>query len=223
MNGEAIKDDAMFDEFDMDNELFDQIDEQAIQQAAANKSADMDKDEPIKPSAPEPIENDLLSSLKIFYMKLFPFESMVRWLSYGNGEHKQVLRVLFEEVFQTTNVVISTYSVQKNYFLHREFSFTLPSDAYIRFQSFKDADALKQELIRLCPVKLDIGAVYNAKPIERKALRPGAFQPISRELIFDIDMTDYDPIRTCCKDANICKLCWGFMTTAMKIIDMSLR
>jgi DNA primase catalytic subunit len=37
------------------------------------------------------------------------------------------------------------------------------------------------------------------KPKDRKMLRPGAFQPLERELVFDIDMTDYDPIRSCCR------------------------
>lgn len=51
--------------------------------------------------------------------------------------------------------------MQRNYFANREWSFTLASDAYIRFQSFRGAEDLKAEILRLCPVKIDIGAVYN--------------------------------------------------------------
>lgn len=45
--------------------------------------------------------------------------------------------------------------------MKREFSFTLQDDIYIRFKSFNDNEDLKNEIKRLCPYKIDIGAVYN--------------------------------------------------------------
>ena len=40
---------------------------------------------------------------------------------------------------------------------------------------------------------------YFFQPKDHKMIKPGAFQAEEKELVFDIDMTDYDEVRTCCK------------------------
>lgn len=46
---------------------------------------------------------------------------------------------------------------------------------------------------------------------------------LARELVFDIDLTDYDEVRTCCQEAKVCDKCWKFMVIACEIIHKSLK
>ncbi|KAJ3157070.1 primase, DNA, polypeptide 1 (49kDa) [Geranomyces variabilis] len=141
-------------------------------------------------------EDQFHALLRTFYQRLFPFNDFYRWLGYGNPDN--------------------------GYFAKREWSFTLASDVYIRFQSFAGPEELRTEILRMCPVKIDIGAVYNLQPKDKKTVLPGAFVAKERELVFDIDLTDYDDVRTCCSAADICRKCWDFMTIAIKILHRAL-
>ncbi len=40
---------------------------------------------------------------------------------------------------------------------------------------------------------------------------------MERELVFDIDLTDYDDVRTCGKEGHICTKCWPFMAAAVEV------
>ncbi|KZT01052.1 prim-pol domain-containing protein [Laetiporus sulphureus 93-53] len=132
-----------------------------------------------------------------FYKRLYPFKSIFAWL---NHEH-----------------------VPRNLFTHREFAFTLQGDVYLRYNSFDNADGLKKQVCTLNPTRFEIGPVYSARPKDKKTVRPSNFTPQLRELVFDIDMTDYDTIRTCCSGADICKRCWGFIAAAVHVLDESIR
>lgn len=105
-------------------------------------------------------------------------------------------------------------------FSNREFSFTLKDDVYIRYLSFDKQIDLETELCAKNPFKIDIGPVMNAPPKHQRAKK---MLPVQRELIFDIDMTDYDDVRTCCSGAEVCVKCWKFMVVACQVVDAALR
>jgi len=72
-------------------------------------------------------------------------------------------------------------------------------------------------------LKIDIGPMYSHPPKERKLVEATSFYPIERELVFDIDLSDYDTVRSCCSGKKVCGYCWPFITLAIKCIDTILR
>ena len=156
---------------------------------------DMDIEEIIASELKEKKDDFVIpkGGMKIYYENFFPYEMYFSWL--GRGEVDQ--------------------------FQRREFSFTLENDVYFRFQSYKSCEELKKKLIQYCPKKIDIGAMYNVLPTEHKTADP--FFPQEKEIVFDIDMTDYDDIRTCCQEAKLCNKCWKYMIVAYRILDKILK
>ncbi|RQM30411.1 hypothetical protein B5M09_012796, partial [Aphanomyces astaci] len=142
--------------------------------------------------------------LALYYDRLFPYEEMVHWLGYDASVAKDA---------STPNTLIS----------RREFSFTLENDQYIRYKAFRNADELKSEMKRLMPHKIDIGAVFSVSPMDKGKVDSSKFVPEERELVFDVDLTDYDDTRTCCQAAAICHKCWQLMVAAVKVMDRGLR
>ncbi|KAL2210789.1 prim-pol domain-containing protein [Sarocladium strictum] len=179
--------------------------------------ADVDSDDDFPSSAPVPKQEAASSPppaslptdamalrasdpevMRSFYQRLFPWRYLFQWLNHS--------------------------PTPTNDFGNREFAFTLQNDAYLRYQSFATADLLRKDVLRLMPSRFEIGPVYTTNPRDRKTLRnSSAFKPLAKELCFDIDLTDYDDVRTCCDKANICNKCWQFMTMAIKVIDAALR
>lgn len=46
---------------------------------------------------------------------------------------------------------------------------------------------------------------------------PEEFRPVQRELVIDIDISDYDELRTCGSGGHICSRCWPFMAVAIQV------
>ncbi|XP_075163656.1 DNA primase small subunit [Haematobia irritans] len=134
--------------------------------------------------------------LPVYYRRLFPHKQFYRWLSYGLSE--------------------------EGIFANREISFTLHDDIYIRYLCFETQIEFERELCNRCPFKIDIGAVMNTRP-KNNRISAAAMTPVQRELVFDIDMTDYDDVRTCCSDKSVCQKCWKFMAIAANILDTAIK
>ncbi|KAI1435853.1 prim-pol domain-containing protein [Xylaria sp. CBS 124048] len=140
--------------------------------------------------------------LRTFYQRLFPFRYLFQWLNHS--------------------------PIPTNDFSHREFALTIHdatgNEIYLRYQAYQTSDLIRKDIISKLPLRFEIGPVYTTNPRDRKTLRnQNSFKPLAKELCFDIDLTDYDSIRTCCDKANICTKCWQFMTMSIKVIDAALR
>ncbi|VEL42697.1 unnamed protein product [Protopolystoma xenopodis] len=157
--------------------------------------------------------------LKVYYKRLFPCETFSKWLTYD---------------YQCKNLS------------KREFSFTLAGDIYVRYQSFDSATEFRRHLLNMVPHKIDIGAVYSTAPKQHRTVMPISFkpiwkelvfdidltdydEPIWKELVFDIDLTDYDEVRYCCgtqgvnNERVVCNRCWPLAQAAVACLDRALR
>uniref|UniRef100_A0AC35FGY5 DNA primase n=1 Tax=Panagrolaimus sp. PS1159 TaxID=55785 RepID=A0AC35FGY5_9BILA len=133
--------------------------------------------------------------LKDYYEHFYPVKSILKWLSYGKRPSE--------------------------YLQNREFAFILKDDVHYRYLNFTESGQFRKELEKVIPHKVDLGAVYNHSPKDRLKYRD--FKAQERELVFDIDLTDYDEIRKCCSGASVCQSCWRWMTIAVKVLDKLLR
>jgi len=71
-----------------------------------------------------------------YYRRLYPFDSLFTWLNHRD-------------------------SVSTKLFHHREFAFSLANDAYLRYNSFQNADELKKQVEHYNPTRFEIGPVYT--------------------------------------------------------------
>ena len=156
--------------------------------------------------------------LGMYYSRLFPYQMLYSWLSYDPATINPA----------KTDVTSNKNTTNTTTFPRREFSMTIEptpgNEVYIRYQSFLSQEELTSAIQKRRPTKIDIGAVFNYPPKDNKSLPSGKLQTQERELVFDIDLTDYDEVRNCgCSGAKICNKCWTFMGMATEVMDEGLR
>lgn len=132
----------------------------------------------------------------------------------GDGEHRDALVAYYAAAFPFDALYTWLGASSR-----RELSMTLPGGEYVRRLAYGDAGAWKADALDRVPVKMDAGAIYGARPAKTG---PGADAKL-RELVFDIDATDYDVVRTCCSGAAMCRACWPLVQGSCQLLDARLR
>lgn len=109
-------------------------------------------------------------------------------------------------------------------FSQREFGFLLDkrSNQFVRNLSFDSPSKLKQYLIDRAPWAAYVGAMYKKRPNKERSVTSLSVE--KRELVFDLDLTDYNDIRDCGKEKNhYCRNCWPLVRKAALFIDETLK
>jgi DNA primase small subunit len=145
------------------------------------------------------------ATLSLYYQKLCPLGPMYDWITYGSPDATQRAK--------------------------REYCVTLRTaqndEVFVRYNCCATRDDFKRLMKRDgdddLVLKLDLGPVYSADVRAHVTASSTNFRCVERELVFDIDMDEYDKVRTCCSGKTVCRKCFRFLTSAVKVIDSVMR
>ena len=101
-------------------------------------------------------------------------------------------------------------------FSNREWGFLGLNGHFDRNFSFRTPTILEKFIKETIPRSIYVGAVYSAPPDHDRGISIHQVDWVRRELIFDIDLTEYDEVRPCdCRGKNqLCERCWELVKTA---------
>ncbi|MEA2071346.1 MAG: DNA primase catalytic subunit PriS [Asgard group archaeon] len=132
----------------------------------------------------------------------------------------ELIQRYYREIFDPADLLsIIGFST----FYRREFAFLLEPEIFVRNMSFKTTDELIDYLSNNPIRRSYIGAVYEVPPSKRDTIQK--INWLSREFCFDLDLNDYDPVRTCgCRGKEqYCSKCWSLVQDAAAFIDKTLK
>ncbi len=123
------------------------------------------------------------------------------------------------------DVQVLSRVIEFSSFSTREFGFVSLSGKFFRNIAFENPKALQDFLIDRCPTDAYIGALYDNPPSRKTPIHTLEWK--GHELVFDIDLTDYDAVRkfVCdCTGANqVCVRCWQLINISISLIDETMR
>lgn len=142
--------------------------------------------------------------LELFYRELFPMEQLYAWTQYGSQSNPKLTAK------REYSLTISSHDNPDGVFSRYNCCPTLQT-----FRSMFTLSSTGQYVS-----KLDIGPIYNGD-VSRH--REQTLTPQEKELVFDIDMDDYNSVRKCCTDKKVCKLCFRFLIAAATVLRFLLE
>jgi len=106
--------------------------------------------------------------------------------------------------------------------------FAVEGDYYRRYVVAKDADELKREVLAMRGLKsFHIGPLYNERVVRSAAQAHMHSWPVRRELVFDLDLTDYDFLTLETPegdvDAEACDKAWCVCAVGIFVLQWLLR
>ena len=97
-----------------------------------------------------------------------------------------------------------------------------------RFNSFGKPEHMIADIQRRKPNAVYVGPTYNTDPTLRWVLGKERLHPVEQRLVFDVDLTDYDDLRTCecvakTSGLRVCEKCWPLAAIAVIVLRNLLR
>ncbi|MHA2402763.1 MAG: DNA primase catalytic subunit PriS [Candidatus Kariarchaeaceae archaeon] len=142
------------------------------------------------------------------------------------------LKVLQEDLLnyyrEHFDINILWHVISKETFPTREMGFERLDSGFTRNKSFREPDHLKEYMTTFPIAGAYIGSLYKDRllPADRynEAITIHNSEWMGRELIFDLDLDEYDPVRQCdCTGRSVCEICWGLMQEAAEVMDETLQ